>query len=342
MKGHNSLLGKNWINRFKALAYTHPKIFKLTKLFAIALVIGLVTSIAIGQIVVRYWIWPELQNKKSQIEQFASKTLGVKVTITDIQTSWVDLRPAFEINNLIFNSETENQTNPTVLEVPKIRAVLGWDTIWKLTPSFYDLKVDQADINAFRNQAGDWFIAGVAINNSESDFNSLDWLLEQRDLQINNLNVKLLDQHDKTSNYLFKVDHFETKNFQQNHQVNLALKSAWSPEALSIQSEFKHRLFSNKGNWQNWQGTASWHINQFNLAKFLNTTHLPIKALSGNFNTKGNVELNNGKLSNGEITLDAENMDIYWEKPKNTLRLSKLNGTFTPTAQGDLQYHLNY
>lgn len=338
MTGRKTSPQGNWINRFKNLAHTSPKLFKLAKFSAITLTLGVFISLAIGQIVVRYWVWPELHNKKPQIEQLASQALGVTVTIGDIQTSWTNLRPAFEISELSFKSNSETQSKATNLEVPKISAILGWDTIWKLTPSFYSLKIDKANIKVIRDISGQWIVAGIPVELEDPTFSGTKWLFDQSDLQVSNVGVDVLDLHDKTSSYQFKIDKFETKNFQYKHQINLALKSIWTPEAISFQSQFTHRPFSNQGNWQNWNGKATWNVDQFNLAKFLSTTHLPIKALSGTFNTKGDVDLNNGKFSDGEITFDGQNLDIYWEKPKNTLRLKNLNGVFKPSTENDLQY----
>ena len=340
MTGRMTLFLKNWIKRFKVQPHIKPKLMKLAKVSAISITLTLLVSIALGQIAIRYWIWPQLETKKTQIEQFVSSSLGIQVSIGDIHTSWVDLRPAFEINNLIFKPLPVNQVDPkkALLEIPRIEGILAWDTIWKLTPTFYQLKVDKADIAITRDQAGQWFIAGVALPGTNSNPSGLEWLLDQRDLRISNLGVDILDQYDKTSSYQFQVTQLKTQNSQNTHTFNLEVASSWSSEKITADGKFKHSFLSNKGNWQNWQGDISWSISQFNLAKFLSATHLPIRSSSGILNTNGNILLNNGKLTDGQINVNAENLDIFWENPKNSLRLKKLNAEFTPTAEGDLQY----
>ena len=340
MTGRKTLFSINWIKRFKVQPHMKPKLLKLTKISAISLTIAFCVSIALGQVAIRYWIWPQFETKKTQLEQFVSNSLGVQVSIGELHASWVDLRPAFEISNLTFKSLSNNQidSKKSLLEIPRIEAVLAWDTIWRLTPSFYKLSVNKADVKITRDQSGQWFVAGVAIPEPNSNSDGLDWLLAQRELSINNLDVDIIDQHDKTSSYQFQIEQFTTTNSKREHKFNLAATSSWSSEKITAQGQFQHSFLSNKANWQNWQGDISWNVSQFNLAKFLSATHLPIKSTSGILNTNGQVFLHNGKLTDGQININAANIDIFWEKQKNSLNLKSLNAEFTPVAEGNLQY----
>lgn len=340
MTGRKTLFSINWIKRFKVQPHIKPKLIKLAKVSAISLTIAFIASIALGQIAIRYWIWPQFENKKTQIEQFVSNSLGIQVSIGEIHTSWVDLRPAFEIDNLTFKSLPNNQveSKKSLLEIPRIEGVLGWDTIWRLTPSFYQLRVNKADIKITRDQSGQWFVAGIAMPEPNSNSSGLHWLLDQRDLNVSNLEVDILDQHDKTSSYQFAIEQFTTTNSKREHKFNLAAISSWSSEEITAEGQFQHSFLSNKANWQNWQGDISWNVSQFNLAKFLSATHLPIRSTSGILNTNGKVYLNDGKLSDGQININAANLDIFWEKQKNSLNLKSLNAEFTPTAEGSLQF----
>jgi uncharacterized protein (TIGR02099 family) len=338
MTGLKTFFTNHWIKRFKALSHIHPKFLKFFKTAIIALIIFLVCAIAVGQIGVRYWIWPQLEVKKTEIEQLVSNTLGVQVSIGEIHTSWIDLKPAFEITHITFKENVGNASKKQLLEIPKIEGILDWSSLWRLSPSFDKLSINQADLKIIRNQAGQWFIAGVAIPESNKNSNGLDWLLHQKALQISNVSIDLLDQHDKTSSYQLQINQFEANNNGRNHALNVEVMSAFSSEKITFNSQFQHKFLSNQSNWHNWHGEVSWNVSEFNLAKFLSATHLPLRATSGTFNSNGKVGLNDGKFISGQIGINAEHLDIFWEQQKNSLRLKNISAEFTPTAEGELQY----
>ena len=72
---------------------------------AVYSVVGaLLTIILLTQVVARFLIWPQLETRKTQIEQVISKELGVDVKIGEIHADWQYLRPSFEIKNIIFKN----------------------------------------------------------------------------------------------------------------------------------------------------------------------------------------------------------------------------------------------
>ena len=282
--------------------------------------------IFLTQVVARFLIWPQLELRKAQIEQVITKELGVDVKIGEIHADWEYLRPSFEIKNITFKKDPKGDESFSnqVLEVPRISGVLAWSSIWSLSPRFHDLFTENIQLTAYRDQQGLWSFAGIPVSNTGGDSNTLTWILNERNLNAKNFHVTVKDDLDGSSINEFTVENFSLKNQMNNHLIQLNSFVKPTQGILNFSGEFQHKLFSDVGNWKNWQGSFTGEIQKINAANLLKITKLPIKSGSGQVVFKGQVNLNHGVFQESNAHLSANEVNVIWANDQPDLHLNKL------------------
>jgi uncharacterized protein (TIGR02099 family) len=302
------------------------------------------STIAVGllitQIGIRFWVWPQIETRKADLEKAISETLGVEASIGEIHASWRFFRPAFEVKNIIFKGRHPDLKtgDKALLNIPELNGVLRWDSIFGLAPRFQELKNDGANIDLFRDKDGKWFIAGILIPESSGDSNFIDWLMTENDFIIQNLNIDILDEFEKTTTLKTQIKKFELGNSGRSHYIKLLAFSELAKGDLSFEGDFKHGIFTKRNNWLNWHGDFTWNIQGIQLINALRMTKLPIKATSGEVDAEGNFELNQGKMVGGSAKFAAQDIDLTWLQNKNTIQLKNLQAELENSSEGDLQF----
>jgi len=329
-----------WLKQFESfwIASTWRAKFVRYSLYTCLGLFGL--FVIFTQVLVRFWLWPQIETQKTEFEKTISKSLGVTAQIGDIKAGWKFFRPAFEAKNITFLGSHPDlkKINQPLLSIPEVSGVLRWDSILGLAPRFQELKNNQANLEIFRSSKGQWFVAGVEIPESNADSSVLDWLMTENDFILENLQINVLDELEKTNSLKTTVKKFELRNSGRSHLIQLIAHSELAKGDLFFEGDFKHRLFTKRNNWLNWYGDFSWNVEGINLANLTRLTKLPVRVNDGIALAKGNFELNQGKLINGQGTLFAENLDFTWLSTNNNIQLKKLHGEFLNSSEGDLQF----
>ena len=101
---------------------------KIVRLFLYSLFGLLLTLLLTTQVIVRYFVWPQLEIRKEQIEKIISAELGINATIGSIQTNWEFFRPSFEIRDISFKKDTafDDSLKNKVLHVSTLSGILSW------------------------------------------------------------------------------------------------------------------------------------------------------------------------------------------------------------------------
>jgi len=282
--------------------------------------------ILLTQVVARFLIWPQLETRKTQIEQVISKELGVDVKIGEIHADWQYLRPSFEIKNIIFKKDPngDESFSNQVLQVPRVSGILAWSSVWSLSPRFHDLFTENIQLTAYRDQQGLWSFAGIPVPNTGGDSNTLTWILHERNLNAKNLYVTVKDDLDGSSLNTFTIENFSLKNQMRNHVIQLNSFVKPTQGVLNFSGDFNHKPFSDVSNWQNWQGSFVGEIQKINAANLLKITKLPIKSGSGQIEFKGQVNLNHGVFQESTANLSANEINVIWANDQPDLHLNKL------------------
>lgn len=160
---------------------------KLYRWILYALLI-LVSIVVLATLIVRFIIFPNIDEYKDDIAAFASKTAGQKITIGDIATGWEDFSPNIELKNIdVFDAE-----NRSALHLNDVQAKISWLSLPLMQPRLSRLVVNQPELTIRRTTNGDIYLAGINLAGaSKPEFPN--WLLSQSEVRIKNAQVIWLD-----------------------------------------------------------------------------------------------------------------------------------------------------
>src|SRR5260221_373715 len=129
----------------------------------------------------RYWILPKVAEYRGDIEQYASKALGQRITIGAIEADWQGLRPEL----LLANVTVFDHDGRAALSLPAVEATLAWISALVGSPRFYSLVFDRPRLEIRRDEAGRFYVAGIELHAQQAgDAGIAQWVLSQRELVI--------------------------------------------------------------------------------------------------------------------------------------------------------------
>jgi len=286
-------------------------------------------SLVLGYGGIRFILWPQIEKSKPTLEKLLSASVGASVTMEDVQITWTEFRPSFEIQNLRISSSVETNDKAkdkanAGLSIEKISGQLAWISLYHFAPYFHQITFDNAQVYAQRDQKGIISIAGIPLESSSSDYSSGNWLLHQDAIDVHHAQIFWDDALNKKIKTSVNIQKLHLENGVRRHRGTLTAQTPWSPEPVQINADFVHHLGSQAGNWRNWAGDISWDISNFSLTGIAQEFTLPLHNLAGNLNTQGKQRIDGGKLDGGQYTLTANQLIMQLNKNEEALEFGKL------------------
>ncbi|MEY3951131.1 MAG: hypothetical protein RJB21_890, partial [Pseudomonadota bacterium] len=296
-----------------------------------SLIIGILFVVV--HVAVRFFLWPQVESHKTTFEQLVSQNIGAQLKIDEIKTDWNFLWPSFKIKNIAIYDSSEKNSKPR-LTIPELTGNVSWESIWTLQPHFHDLNFNDATIYVHRSQDGNWDIGGIKLDKKSAGYKSANWLFEQDSLNINDAKIIWLDQLHQSAEYHIEIQSLILKNTWYKHHLELATKTPWHKDLAKITAKFRHNVFGNAGNWQDWNGRVDWQISEVNLQKVNQLFDSSIKVLDGKFSSEGYAYLDSGSLDGGETNLQASQLHFEWNRISKPLKIHSLHSEIRQDTQG--------
>lgn len=271
----------------------------------------------LAALAVRFVVFPNIDQYKDDIASFASKKLGQKITVGDIETGWDGISPHFSLKNIdLFDAE-----NRSAFHLNNAEANISWLSIPLLHPHLSNLVINQPEITIRRNTDGNIYLAGINLSGpSKPEF--ANWLLSQREVSIKNAQVVWLDDLHKAPPLSLKQLNLTLSNptwrglFGQ-HQLELtALPSVGTNQAITASGRFVGRDISKLNTWH---GTLSAQLKQTDLAvwrpwldyKILNH---PVNIHTGTGNAQISLDFADAKIKKIKTHTTLSNLSVVLNK----------------------------
>ena len=139
----------------------------------------------------RHWILPKVAEYRSDVEQYASKVLGQRITIGAMDADWQGLRPELLLDNVtVFDHDGR-----AALSLPAVEATLAWTSALIGSPRFYSLVFDRPRLEIRRDEAGKFYVAGIELHAAQvGDAGIAQWVFSQREIVIRDASVSWDDK----------------------------------------------------------------------------------------------------------------------------------------------------
>ncbi len=154
----------------------------------------LVALLALAAAVVRFWIFPRIDDFRPALERVASEQMGTPVRIGGLSAEWAGLTPRLQANDI----RIQGPAGEPALQVSQAAAGLSWRSLIHWRPELAFLEASGVDVVVRRESDKVWWAAGRRLEVGRREGRLLDrpamrWLLRQPSLQVHDASVQFRD-----------------------------------------------------------------------------------------------------------------------------------------------------
>ncbi len=284
----------------------------------------MLSIILIAALTIQFWVMPNIGEYKNTIASFATKAVGQKVTIGDINAHWHGINPQISISNIdIFDAE-----NRLALQLKNTEASLSWLSIPVLEPRLDALTIRSPELTIRRIASGEIFVAGISMS-GESKPALPNWLLRQNAVEITQAKIIWLDE--KRNAPALSLDNFNLslhsplwRGLVKNHSFKVStIPSVGTRNPILIDGSF---YGDDASQTQEWDGHINLALKNTNLAAFKAWIDYPIDVHTGIGSTNIKADFKNHELQSVSSNVDIQDLQIQTKPGVSPLKLYKLSG----------------
>ncbi len=222
------------------------------------------------------WIVPRIGTWRPQLEQYATRLVGVPVRIGSISAHSVGLLPTFEMSDVTLLDPQGREA----LHLPRVVGTLSPGSLWNL--GFEQLFVDAPELHIRRTAQGRILVAGLDLSGSGStSADGADWLFSQTEIFIRKGTVRWTDElRNAPPLSLTDVD-WVLRNGGRKHGTRLDATPPpeWG-QRFSLRALFHQPLLTTQnGRWQEWDGQVYADFSQVDVSHLQQYANLGVKGV---------------------------------------------------------------
>jgi len=184
----------------------------------------------------RYWLLPDIETYRSDIEQTVGAAIGERIAIGSIQADWTGIHPHLILRNVrIFD-----KSGQAAVTLDKIENNLSWMTFLTGEVRFASIEIDQPRLGIRRDKNGTIYVASIPINQGPANSGVSDWLLHQSEVLIKNGFILWEDEKMGAPPLMLNQVNFALVNSGQHHLFGL---HATPPADLSSPIDIRGNLY---------------------------------------------------------------------------------------------------
>lgn len=231
--------------------------------------------VAIVVISVRYVVLPQVANERERIEDFLSAQVGLPVKISSVKAEWAGLHPSLELLSLRVMDQSKRQA----LELPRVDAVLGWSSLWRMRPILSRLEIHKPQLEIRREADGSIYVAGIRVKggagNASGEENGFsDFILHQGQILIRDAKVSWTDAKRGAPTLSLDKLNLRLDNKYDRHRFAILASppSQWS-DPLDIRGDLRGEKLSAP---ESWRGTVYLEVANADLAAWKRWVDYPV------------------------------------------------------------------
>ena len=183
----------------------------------------------------RYWLLPNIEAYRGDVETALSKATGQRITIGQISGDWTELRPHIALGEVT----VYDKGGRAALTLDRIDHTLSWLSLVFLEPRFYSIEIKEPELTVRRLEDGRIFVAGIDIGKTEGGGGLSDWLLRQREVLIRRATITWIDEKLKAPELSLQQVTLRLQNDFSRHRFGLrALAPKHLAGPLDVRGDF--------------------------------------------------------------------------------------------------------
>jgi uncharacterized protein (TIGR02099 family) len=268
----------------------------------------------------RYWILPNIESYRTDIEQAASRAANQRVTIGKISASWDGLHPQLVLENV---TVFDRAGNPA-LELSRVGSTLSWLSVAALEPRFLELEIYRPALQVRRDARGVISIAGIELKEDGEGGDFTDWLLRQRRIAVRDAAVSWHDEMRGAPALDLKQVQLLLRNRGDRHQFAL---QATPPKELAGTLDLRGDVtVATLKALPDWNGKIFVQLDYVDLGAWRAWAPFPIEVRQGTGALRLWVTLSRNWLADAVADVRLANVKTRLAKDLPELELSELAG----------------
>ncbi|AEC19972.1 hypothetical protein PT7_1432 [Pusillimonas sp. T7-7] len=267
----------------------------------------------------RYWVFPNVNEWRPQIERQLSQALNADVSLGSIAIDWKGLNPKLKALDV----QLADEQGRRLLAVPEAQATISWRSLLSGDLQLVMLQASGLDLTLRRDLddqvwvMGRSFSLGEPMSSPEDVGNAADWLLGQRDIMLRSATLRWIDETRNAPPLVLERVALRLSNRQADHRFIL---QADIPEALGksldLRGEFLHtptkdseRFDLNQG-----RGQLYAHVENMQPLGWAPWVDMPRSLKSGQVSVRSWLKFQAGGIES--LTSDVTVKNGYWESTR--------------------------
>ena len=272
---------------------------------ALVIVMGMIVTACVTiACVLQFWLFPRINDYRSDLAQEVGAALGVKVSVGNLYGAWSTAHPRFVLDDVVV---FDARQRPAVT-LTRIEATLSWWEMLTGNLGFRSLAIAAPTLDFRRDSDGKLFLAGLPLGGG-GDFR-VDALLEQGTLQLATDRLTWRDGKRSAPELVLQDVRVRMRSGNARHRLEVAFTP---PVALG--SPFKGRakwLGERFKDWQDWELEIALQMQDVDLAGWKPWVDYPIPVKQGRAALDVTLEATGLNLAkaDGVVTLSDINVQL--------------------------------
>lgn len=310
-------------------AFTLPTGLRLVAVLARVVFGGLLATwllLVLAWAVLHGWIVPRVDEWRPQVEQQATRVLGIPVRIGQISAETVGLVPSFGLSEVRFL----DPQGRTALNLGRVVVALSPRSVLRL--GFEQLVIDRPVLDVRRLRDGRITVAGLDAPDdaaNAADDTVLDWLFAQRELVIREGVLRWTDEQRNADALVLTQFNLLARNTARRHglRIDATLPPAWGGRPMTLVAQFRQPLLAlHASSWRHWDGSVYAATERVDVAQLRRYVNLGAHQVSGDGALRAWLDVRRGQWE--RVTADLALAQVRARLGENLepMRLTALTG----------------
>jgi len=272
--------------------------------YRIAVAALLLAGLAFAATVValRYWILPDIGQYREDIATSITRAAGQRVTISGIDANWEGLRPHLALHDV----QVYDRQGRPALALQHVDGTLSWWTLLVGELRLHSLVISDPVLNIRRDAEGHIFLAGMELNQPESQSGFADWVLQQSRIVILNAVIEWHDDKRQAPALTLNRVNLRLENSGSRHRLGMrAVPPAELAGPLDIRADLRGEKVADLATWS---GRFYARLDRTDMAAWQSWFSLPFELRRGHGSVQSWLSLDAGKVN--EVTVDVRLDDV--------------------------------
>ncbi|GAO37608.1 hypothetical protein SCT_3044 [Sulfuricella sp. T08] len=253
-------------------------------------------------VALRYWILPNIGQYREDIAASITRAAGQRVAIGAIDASWERLRPHLALREV----QVYDRQGRPALVLQNVDSTLSWWTLLVGEVRLHSLEISDPILSLRRDAEGHIFIAGIELNQPDSDSGFADWLLQQSRIVIRNAVIEWRDEKLQAPALTLSRVNLRLENSGSRHRLGLqAVPPVELSDPLDIRADLKGEKVADLAAWE---GRVYAKLDHADIAAWQTWLPFPFELRHGYGGVQAWLGLKAGGVS--EVTADIRLNDV--------------------------------